>query len=156
MVDFIYKFIFPYDRIKREYPWFSGEYKPNIFKRIQCIILNEKINPIDWKDITPYNDNSLDKKYNLKKQLLGEYKASECVSQPDMLSVQNQYLRRFIFLIIWIKFYFLVTKYQPLRSFNIVNRLLYSGLLIRVILFSWFYYTLSKIYITRDYQTPFN
>jgi len=156
MEDFIYKFIIPNDRINKEYPWFKGEYKPSFLKRIQCTIFNEKLKPLEWKNIKQYNDLLLNNKYKFKKPLIGKYKPSECVSQPDMLSVNNQYLRRLIFLIFWIKLYFVIVRYEPLRVFKVTNSLIYSGLSIRFIIFSWFYYTLSKIYFTKDYQIPFN
>ena len=156
MFDLIYFPFYPWDRNLRRYPWIMSDYSPSYLKRLTCFLLREKIKPIDWGNISPYVDESLDSGASFKKPLLGTFAPCECVSQPDMISTNNMLIRRVVFGILMIKLAFVLDKKQPLRNILLVNYLLYENRAIKYALFGWVYFSWMRHYFSRDFQLPIN
>ena len=152
-------YIYPFDRNRRHYVKYFGEYKPTFIKRFVCYILDEKLFPIDWEEIPPYQEEiSNDDDPNLRLDRKVNISYYECYTQPDMISQYNIYFRRFIVGLGFIYFNSLLMKKHsffmriPLFPFVFYNKTAFR----RFVILGWFYYLTCFMLINKEYQKPYN
>ena len=151
-----FTYSFDYDRHRRHtYSLYYGNYKPMPIKRFYCWLLNERLTPIDWEEVPPFYEPPQDS--CLKTTRENCIQPFECVSQPDMLTTTNIYVRRtiFLFFIIFSGWYF-EPKFVKYRNWHIIWRFFVRNKLMKFFILSWSFYLFSNVYINRHYQMPYN
>jgi hypothetical protein len=145
-----------FDRNRRVRPEVYGRYKPTALKRFQCWLLDEPITPVNWEEVPPYSDN-YDKDGHLVHPREGKYVAFQCVSQPDMISENNMYARFTVFGILWIWFYrYLIQRPDIYPRIPWVGFYFQNTIVMRMVMFGWLYYIISRNYINRNNQLTYN
>jgi hypothetical protein len=156
---FPFTYIYPFDRNRRHYVKYFGEYKPTPLKRLVCYLLDEKLFPIDWEEIPPYEENiSNEDDHNFSEGRSVKIQFYECYTQPDMISQNNIYARRFVVGIgfIWLNFY-LVKNYIRFQEIAFFKYLFYNYTSVkRILIFGWFYTLKCLMLINKNYQRPYN
>lgn len=156
MVEFSVDYRF--DRVRRRLQYFDGKYQPSRLKRLQCWLLDEKLYPIDWEGLEPYQDKDIGIDNSLVELPKGEFNPTEMVSQPDMISDTNIYVRRLVFAGVMYRFYLFMES----NRFHFQNNMLLQHAFYNpkkycsIAVYLWLYYIFSRMFITRDYILPFN
>jgi len=154
-----FTYIYPFDRNRRDYVKYFGEYKPTLIKRFICYFLDEKLYPIDWEEVPPFQENissSNDPVFQMSRK--GDISYYECYTQPDMISQNNIYIRRIILGLGFIYFNeLLMKKPNTFRQIPLFNYFFYDCQSIKRILFlGWFYYMSCVFLVNKNYQRPYN
>jgi len=85
--------IFDFDRFRKQKYIQYVNVRHSYIKRFWCWLLDEKLYPIDWEEVPPFDDY-----YNndLNKHDPGTLIIKECVSQPDMITQNMLFFRKFL------------------------------------------------------------
>lgn len=156
---FPFTYIYPFDRNRRYYVKYFGEYKPTHIKRFICYFLDEKLYPIDWEEVPPYEeiiDYENDPNFAIQRPVKIQY--YECYTQPDMISQNNIYVRRFLLGVGFIALNeYLVKRFYYFQHIRLLNSMFYNGSSIRrIAVLGWFYYITCFLLVNKDYQKPYN
>jgi len=144
------------DRHRRSSPEIYGRYKPNIFKRFICWLMDEKIHPIDWEEVPPYID-SVDKPGVFIQPREGRFHPIECVSQPDMISEDNQLIRYFLAFIFFFCLH-IKTKNNPrmISKIPFFRDYYFFNLFTRAFITTWMFYIITRNYVNKNNIKPYN
>ena len=149
------RFVYESDRNRREMPHHFGTYKPSYFKRTMCWLMDEKIDPIDWEEV-PFNVDSFDSG-NLVADRRTKFQPYECVSQPDMLTRNQIYMRRILLCFAFYGFYrHLENKYAFYNRYFYMHTYYYKHWWLKVFMLSLTYYLTCKQLVDRHSQTTYN
>jgi len=154
-----FTYIYPFDRNRRDYIKYFGEYKPTLIKRFVCYFLDEKLYPIDWEEVPPYEEEiKVSNETNFQKNRKAKIAYYECYTQPDMISQNNIYCRRIILGMFFIYFNGILMKKPHFFKNNVLfNAMFYQGKSFRRFLFlGWFYYMACVLLVNKNYQRPYN
>ena len=103
-MDYLYRLFYnPFsftidsDRRRRREPYYYGKYEPTKLKKLMIWIFNEKIDPVDWEEVPPFIEPQEESAFLQapREAILHPY---ECLTQPNMLTQENIYFRRFLLL----------------------------------------------------------
>jgi hypothetical protein len=151
-----YAIFYDFDRNRKSRPEIYGRYKPSKLKRLQCWLLNERIEPIDWEEVPPYVDN-FDRAGIFVHPREGSYHPFEFVTQPDMVSEGNMYTRFALFGIFWFWLYKRGMHYPNFwRRIPFLRFYLRGNVFMRFLPTAWLYYIISRNYLNRNNQLPYN
>jgi hypothetical protein len=151
--------IYPFDRNRRDYVKYFGEYKPTILKRLICYLLDEKLYPIDWEEVPPFEEKPLEFEYtNFRSSRNVKIKYYECYTQPDMLTKNDIYFRRFLLLLGFIGLNeYLIKNYTRLNYIPLFTYLFYTNTSHRrILILGWLYYLTCTMLVSKSYQRPYN
>jgi hypothetical protein len=153
-----FTYIYPFDRNRREYTKYFGEYKPTLIKRFVCFFLDEKLYPIDWEEVPPFLEeigSSSDVNFPLKTNAKIAY--YECYTQPDMISQNNIYVRRILLGLGFLGFNELLMRKPHFFKGSFISYMFYDRQSFkRVALLCWFYYMACVLLVNKNYQKPYN
>jgi hypothetical protein len=147
---------YDFDRHRRTQPEIYGRYKPGLMKRIQCWILSERIEPIDWEEVPTYKS-----EYDVPGVFIqprdGVYHPYECVSQPNMVSEDQQLIRY----VISFGLLYGLHRYTKLRPEWIAKIPFFGDYYrnnngTRLWLYTWLSYVILRSYTNRHYYRPYN
>jgi len=151
-----FSFNIDHDRHRRTEYVYYGRYKPTKLKSLMIWIFNEKIEPVDWEEVPPFQENIEDES-SLLTCRDGNVHPYECFSQPDMLTKKDIYIRRLLLLGV---FYFIYRHLEKNQAKYIgihgMDFLYYNRFYLKIFMLGWFYYMACRIYVHRDYQLPYN
>ena len=158
LIQFIrnpFSFNYDFDRYRRNHYNFYGYYQPTKLKRCMMWLMNESVEPINWEEVPPYVEPEIDQ--SLKHPREGHTRIYECCTQPNMLTQNDIYLRRALLAGVFYKIYshlekkiFIYNKVYMMKDFY------YSRFGFKIIILSWLYYMICRIYVNKDYQLPYN
>ncbi len=154
-----FTYIYPFDRNRRDYVKYFGEYKPTLIKKFVCYILDEKLYPIDWEEVPPYEEEiNISNETNFQMNRKAKIQYYECYTQPDMISQNNIYLRRLLLGMIFIFFNELLMKKPHYFKNNVLlDVMFYKGKSFRRLAYlGWFYYMSCILLVNKNYNRPYN
>ena len=162
MKQFIYPHTLSYDfdRNRRHvFYYYYDKYYPTVGKQLLCWIMNEKLKPVDWEEVPPFKELLNDEGYLIPERDSNVFPIFECVSQPNMLTQNAIWFRRGILFGTLLLIGRRLKKERPGANSEkkIISVLfLNQGIVGKGFLFCWFAYIISKNYISKDWQMPFN
>ena len=150
-------FTFDFDRYRRDlHTVYYGNYKPMPLKRLMCWVMNERITPVDWEEVPPFDEKN-EQETSLIAPREATYHPFECVTQPDMLTRKQIYIRRLVFLgAVILGMRYVNLHPEKFRHIPFFWQFYFARTTYRVLSVGWLYYLFSRIYIDRDYQLPYN
>jgi hypothetical protein len=117
--------------------------------------MDERIDPIDWEEV-PFDAELFDSKELIADRRI-KFHPYECVSQPDMLTKNQIYVRRillaFAFLGVCLH---LEKKYYFYNRYYIMRAYYYNNWWSKLLFVPWVYYITCKQFIDRHSQTTYN
>lgn len=150
-----FSFHIDFDRYRRSNYTYYGRYQPTKLKQFMIWIFNEKIEPVNWEEVPPYVEPN-DDQGALITCRDGDVHPYECLTQPDMLTKKDIFVRRLILAGVFCMIYRHFDKNQfKYISLPFIGPI-YQNVAFKIFLFSWFYYMACRIYVHRDYQLSYN
>ena len=133
-----------------------GDYRPSIFKRAICHLFDEKLYPIDWEEVPPFED-YVDLENDLIKRKSSPLLYIECRSQPDMLSEGNILFRKFAFISVGYGLYrFLERNRDHFSKYIFLGHFYYDSKIMKYFLVFWIWNVFCLKFANRNNQLPYN
>lgn len=162
-MDFVYRLVYnpfsfriDHDRKRRAEPFYYGQYKPTHLKRLMIWIFNDRIDPVDWEEVPPFVEPE-EESAHLQLPRNTAIHPYECLTQPNMLTMKDIYMRRLLLLGVFYYIYiFLERKKHVVGHFFLFNQFYYKSIIIKSFCLVWFYYIACKSFVHIDYQVPYN
>ena len=144
------------DKYRKIFYQIHGDYKPTIFKRAICYIMNEKLFPIDWEEVPPFEE-YVEPETDLVRPKYGRSIYVECRSQPDMLSEGNIFARKIFLIFVTLKlFRFMENHSAHFSKYIFLGPLYYHTNVLKYFITFWIWNIFCLWFANRKNQVPFN
>ena len=144
------------DKYRKIFYPIYGDYKPTILKRAMCYIMNEKLFPIDWEEVPPFEE-YVEPETDLIKPKYGRSIYIECRSQPDMLSEGNIFSRKIALVYFTYKFFRYMENHRAhFSKYIFLGPFYYHTNVLKYFLIFWIWNLLCLMFANRKNQVPYN
>jgi hypothetical protein len=118
--------------------------------------MNDKIDPVDWEEVPPFVEHQ-EEGFFLQLPRVATIHPYECLTQPNMLTQENIYMRRFIIFGFLVLFNRLLIKrkdlYHDIYGFRAYYRF---SMITKLLIYAWSYYLICNSFANLQYQLPYN
>ena len=161
--SFIFKLVpfFDFDRF-RKYNYTNYDKKRHSFlKRFTCWLLDEKLYPIDWEEVPPFDDynqsNQSPTFIELYGKNCGEFHPTECVSQPDMVTSNMVLFRKFLLIFTFFGIYVFLERNQiHFYRLWLFGPTYYHSAIFKFAWLSYLYFIAEKSIVSRHHRFSYN
>ena len=142
------------DRVRKKDFVFYEKTNHSLLKRFSCWLFDEKLYPIDWEEVPPFDDYVHS---HLIKHKVNSFIPVECVSQPDMVTQNMVYFRKFALFIVFCGFYKYLEKNQYRFSrVPLFGTTYYHSYIFRLMWLGYLYFVAEKSIVQRHKRLRMN